>query len=555
MNRPKYVIGVDFGSDSVRALVVDAYTGQELASDVAVYKRWSEGLYCDPAANQFRHHPLDYLEGLEECITGALDKLDASVRENVVGIGIDTTGSTPGPVDENGTPLALLDEFKDNPNAMFILWKDHTAVNEAEEINKLAKTWGGVDYTKYEGGVYSSEWFWAKILHILRIDPKVRDAAYSWVEVCDWIPAVLTGTEHPKRIKRSRCAAGHKAMWHREWGGLPSEEFLVRLDPLLAGLRERLYEETYTSDEKAGYLTKEWAEKLGLPEGVAVAVGAFDAHMGAVGGGIAPNTLVKIMGTSTCDVMVATYEQLGDHLVAGICGQVDGSVIPGMIGLEAGQSGFGDVYAWFRNLLSWPLDVIGPEVGLNEAQRAAIKEQILTRLSEEAEKIDPAETTVLALDWLNGRRTPFADQKLKGAILGLTLGTDAPRIFRALVEATAFGAKAIAERFMEEGLKIEQVIAQGGIPGKNPFVMQVSADVMGMPIKVVQSEQAVALGAAMFGAVAAGVYSDIMTAQERMGSGYAKEYHPRPEFVKQYEKLYEEYLTAGEILSDMLRRL
>jgi len=332
VDTPKYVIGVDFGSDSVRALVVDARTGEELADDVAAYKRWGQGLYCDPAANQFRQHPLDYLEGLEECITGALAQLGPDAGAYVVGIGIDTTGSTPGPVDKNGTPLALLDEFKDNPNAMFVLWKDHTAVAEADEINRLAKSWGGPDYTKYEGGIYSSEWFWAKILHILREDPAVRAAAYSWVEICDWLPAVLTGTEDPISMKRSRCAAGHKAMWHVEWGGLPSEEFLVQLDPLLAGLRERLYQETYTSDQRAGDLTSEWAAKLGLPAGIPVAVGAFDAHMGAVGGGITANTLVKIMGTSTYDVMVVSYEELAEKTVVGICGQVDGSVIPGMIG-------------------------------------------------------------------------------------------------------------------------------------------------------------------------------------------------------------------------------
>lgn len=429
MESPKYVIGVDFGSDSVRALVVDALTGKELADDVAVYKRWIQGLYSDPAANQFRHHPLDYLEGLEECITGALAKIGPDAGQYVVGIGVDTTGSTPAPVDRNGTPLALLDEFKENPNAMFILWKDHTAIKEADEINHLAKTWGGVDYTKYEGGIYSSEWFWAKILHILRIDPEVREAAYSWVEICDWIPAVLTGTENPDVMKRSRCAAGHKAMWHPEWGGLPSEEFLVKLDPLLQGLRDRLFEETYTSDEKAGGLTEEWAERLGLRPGIAVAVGAFDAHMGAVGGGIASNTLVKIMGTSTCDVMVGSEDEVGDKTVRGICGQVDGSVIPGMVGLEAGQSAFGDVYAWFREILSWPTEVLGPEIGLTEEQQSALKDRILVRLTEEAAKIDPTDTTVLALDWLNGRRTPDADQKLKGALIGLTLGTDAPRIF------------------------------------------------------------------------------------------------------------------------------
>ena len=332
-------------------------------------------------------------------------------------------------------------------------------------------------------------------------------------------------------------------------------EFLVQLDPLLAGLRERLYQETYTSDQRAGDLTSEWAAKLGLPAGIPVAVGAFDAHMGAVGGGITANTLVKIMGTSTCDVMVGSYEELAEKTVAGICGQVDGSVIPGMIGLEAGQSSFGDVYAWFRNVLSWPIEAIGPEIGLTPEQQASIRAKILERLTEAAAQVDPNETTVLALDWLNGRRTPDADQKLKGALIGLTLGNRCPRIFRALVEATAFGARAIVERFRDEGLQIDQVIAQGGIPGKNEFVMQVSADVLGMPIKVVRSSQATALGAAMFAAVAAGLFPDIHGAQKAMSSGYAKEYQPRPELKEHYDRLYREYQTVGSLLADALRRL
>ncbi|WP_461369949.1 ribulokinase [Candidatus Darwinibacter acetoxidans] len=555
MSEVKYLIGVDFGSDSARALVVNADTGEEMASEVSFYRRWSQGLYSDAAQNQFRHHPLDYLESLEECITGALKKLPPEVAANVIGIGVDTTGSTPVAVDENGTPLALLDEFRENPNAMFILWKDHTAVREAAEINNLARTWGGVDYTKYEGGVYSSEWFWAKILHILRVDEKVRAAAHSWVEVCDWIPAVLTGTTDPKVLKRSRCAAGHKAMWHPEWGGLPSEEFLTKLDPLLEGLRDRLFTETYTSDEKAGELTEEWAQRLGLPAGTAVAVGAFDAHMGAVGGGIREHALVKIMGTSTCDVMVVSKDQLGDSLVAGICGQVDGSVIPGMVGLEAGQSAFGDVYAWLRDVLLWSWEALGEEVGLSKETLAKIRSKILVKLTEEAAKVDPSTTTVVALDWLNGRRTPYADQELKGALVGLTLGTDAPRLFRALVEATAFGSKAIVDRFREEGVEIREVIAQGGIPGKNEFVMQVSADVLGMPIKVVRSDQAVALGAAMFGAVAAGKYSDVFEAQDAMLSGYSKVYNPDPESSRRYQELYEKYLQIGELLADTLRAL
>lgn len=555
MSIKKYAIGVDFGSDSVRALIVDAHNGKEVSSSVANYKRWNQGLYSYVPSNRFRHHPLDYLEGLEECIVNALKELSSGVRENVVGLGVDATGSTPCAVDKNGTPLALLDEFKENPNAMFILWKDHTAVQEAEEINRLAKQWGGVDYTKYVGGVYSSEWFWAKLLHILREDEKIRSAAYSWVESCDWIPAVLTGTESPQVIKRSRCAAGHKAMWHQDWGGLPSEEFLVQLDPLLAGLRERLYKETYTSDKKAGDLTADWSSKLGLPVGIPVTVGALDAHMGAVGGGITENTMLKIMGTSTCDIMVAYQEAIGNKLVRGICGQVDGSVIPGMVGLEAGQSAFGDVYAWFRDLLAWPLDALGDEIGLVGEVRAKLKDSILEQLTQEAVHLNTDESTVLALDWLNGRRTPFADQTLKGALLGLTLGTDAPRIFRALVEATAFGSKAIVERFREEGLNIDQIIAEGGIPGKNEFIMQVTADVLDMPIKVVRSEQAVALGAAMFAATVACVYSDVIEAQKQLNSGYQKVYEPDAKQAERYRFLYQKYLSSGEALSNTLSEL
>ncbi len=551
MPNTKYVIGVDFGSDSVRVLVVNAETGEELESRTAHYKRWAEGLYSKPAFNQFRQHPLDYLEGLVECITS----LSPEIRKKVVGIGIDTTGSTPGPVDRTGTPLSLLPEFRENPNAMFILWKDHTAVQEAFEINELSKTWGGVDYTKYEGGVYSSEWFWAKILHVLRMDEAVRRRAYSWVELCDWIPALLTGTANPKTIKRSRCAAGHKAMWHPEWGGLPSETFLVQLDPLLSGLRERLYEATYTSDKKAGELTKEWAERLGLEEGTAVAVGALDAHMGAVGGGIGENALVKIMGTSTCDMMVAPSKVIGDNLVQGICGQVDGSIIPGMIGFEAGQSAFGDVFAWFKNVLSWPLESIGEDEGLDSEVKSRIEGRILEKLTEEAAELDPNETTVLALDWLNGRRTPWADQELKGAVIGLTLGIDAPRIFRALVEATAFGSKATVEQFKDQGLVVQEVIAQGGIADKNPFVMQVTADVLNMPIKTVHSNQAVALGAAMFAAVASGVYANIHEAQDEMNSGYKRVYTPNPVNAARYEELYKKYLTVGHKLSPILRKL
>jgi L-ribulokinase len=559
MTPEKYVIGIDYGTDSVRALVINAGSGEEEAGEVAYYPRWAQARYCDPGKYQFRQHPLDYIEGLEMAVKGALAQLPKAVSEAVCGIGIDTTGSTPCAVDRSGMPLALREEFTENPNAMFVLWKDHTAVKEAEEINQVAKTWGGIDYTGYEGGVYSSEWFWSKILHVIREDPEVRAAAYSWVEHCDWIPALLTGAAAPEGWKRSRCAAGHKAMWHQEWGGLPSEEFLSRIDPLLGGLRKRLYKDTYTADVKAGDLTPEWAERLGLRPGIAVAVGAFDAHMGAVGGGITAGALVKIMGTSTCDIMMAPPEVIGKKRVAGICGQVDGSVVPGMIGLEAGQSAFGDVYAWFRRLLLWPFDAIVAKSALLSAETAAgLKREVeagVLRQLEAADGNGAAASGVVALDWLNGRRTPYADQLLKGAVMGLNLGTTAPQFYRGLVEATAFGAKAIVDRFREEGVAITEVIALGGIAKKSDLVMQITADVLNMPIKVAQSEQACALGAGMFGAVAAGLYPTVNEAQNRMAGGFSRTFRPDPENAGAYRELYQQYLQMGTSLETQLRQL
>lgn len=545
----KYTIGIDYGTDSVRSLIVNTQTGEEVAGAVFEYPRWRKGLYCDPAKNRFRQHPLDYLEGLEVTIKEALRMAPEGVAQQVAGISVDTTGSTPVAVDERGTPLALTDGFRENPNAMFVLWKDHTAVREADEINALAKKWN-TDFTMYEGGIYSSEWFWAKILHVLREDAGVLRSAYSWVEHCDWVPAVLTGNTHPKTLKRSRCAAGHKAMWHEAFGGLPDEEFLVALDPLLEGLRERLYKDTFTCDVAAGTLTPEWAQKLGLPEGVVVGVGAFDAHLGALGAEIEPYHLSKVMGTSTCDMLVAPLDEINDRLVGGICGQVDGSILPGMMGLEAGQSAFGDVYAWFRRLLEWPLHTLLAETTLvDENTRRKLTDEvsskIIARLSEEAEKIPVGESGITALDWLNGRRTPDANQNLKGAITGLTLASEAPAIFRALVEATAFGSKAINDRFIEEGVRIDGVIALGGVAKKSPFVMQIVADVLNMPIKVARSEQACALGSAMAAAVASGIYATTGEAQVKMGGGIESEYHPIPENAEKYARLYEEYRKLG----------
>jgi len=551
MNK-KYTIGLDYGTDSVRSLIVNVVTGEEIASAVFKYPRWGKNMYCDTSRNQFRQHPKDYLEGLEYTIIEALKVAPEGVTENIAGISIDTTGSTPVAVDEKGIPLSLTPGFEENPNAMFILWKDHTAVKEADQINQLAKKWK-VDFTKYEGGIYSSEWFWAKILHVIREDPGVFRAAFSWVEHCDWIPAILTGNTDPKKLKRSRCAAGHKAMWHETFGGLPSEEFLTELDPLLSGLRDRLFRETYTCDVAAGKLTVEWAKKLGLSTDVVIGVGAIDAHLGAVGAQIEPYYLSKVMGTSTCDMLIAPLKEVGNKLINGICGQVDGSIVPGMMGFEAGQSAFGDIYAWFKNVLEWPLINILSQSDLidDNTKKNLIDEtsnNIIARLSEEASKIPIDESGIVALDWMNGRRTPDSNQSLKGAIDGLTLGSDAPRIFKALVEATAFGSKAISDRFISEGIRIDGVIALGGVAKKSPFVMQIVADVFNMQIKVARSKQACALGAAMAAAVVAGVYNSISEAQIKMGAGIEKQYYPIPENVAKYKVLFAKYQKYGQMV-------
>ncbi|MDD4922024.1 MAG: ribulokinase [Bacteroidales bacterium] len=550
----KYVIGLDYGTDSCRALIVDALTGEEQASSVKYYPRWAEGKYCQPTTNQYRQHPADYVACMENSVKEALSKCDPSVVANVIGISFDTTGSTPVFTDKEGTPLSLLPEFAENPNAMFVLWKDHTAVKEAAEINELAGKWD-IDYTSYEGGIYSSEWFWAKVLHILRADEKVREAAYSVVEHCDWLPALICGETKPEKVKRSRCAAGHKAMWLEKWGGLPAEDFLTNLDPLLAGYRDRLFKDTYTSDTKVGNLTEEWAKRLGLSTKVAVGVGAFDCHMGAVGAEIVPNSLVRVIGTSTCDILVSSYEEMGDKLVKGICGQVDGSVIPGYVGLEAGQSGFGDIYAWFKRILAWPVEELISKSTLIDADtRKKLMDEAMDKmipvLSAQAAAINPNESAVIATDWMNGRRTPDANQLVKGSIANLTLGTTAPMIFRALVEATAFGSRAIVDRFIQEGVRIESVIGIGGISLKSPFVMQTMADVLNMPIKVAKSEQACAFGASMFAAVVAGVYTKVEDAQKAMGQGFANKYHPNPEMVAVYENLYKEYQKLGAITEE-----
>jgi len=548
----KFVIGVDFGTDSVRSVIVNAYNGDEISSSVFQYPRWKQGLYCNPSKNQFRQHPLDYIEGLQATITDCVKKAGKEVASNIVAISIDTTGSTPVAVDKTGTPLALLPRFENNPNAMFVLWKDHTATAEAAEINEQAKKFE-VNYLQYVGGIYSSEWFWAKLLHLLRVDDEVRSACYSLVEHCDCIPFLLTGGNDVDQMKRGVCSAGHKALWAADYGGLPANDFFSSIDPLLDNFTSRLFTKTYPADKPAGNLSAHWAEKLGLSTDVIIGVGAFDAHMGAVGGQIEPYHLSKVMGTSTCDMLVAPVDEVNGILVSGICGQVPGSVIPGMIGMEAGQSAFGDTYAWFKNLLMWPLLNLLPSSSLVDSETAdkivaEISGKIIAHLSDEAQKLPLDENDELSVDWLNGRRTPDANQLLKAGITGLSLGTDAPRFFKALVEGTCFGAKAIVDRFIEQGVEVKGLIGIGGVARKSPYIMQTLADVMNMPIKIHRSEQTCATGAAMFAATAAGIYDKVEDAMNAMGRGFDKEYFPDKEKAEIYARRFLKYQQLGKFI-------
>jgi L-ribulokinase len=548
MNIESWVIGIDFGTDSVRTLIVNAFTGEEIATSLFEYPRWKSGLYSDLGINQFRQHPRDYLDGLEQGIRSCMEQISSEQQKNIRGIGIDTTGSTPVAIDKSGTPLSLLPAFAENPNAMFILWKDHTAVQEAAEINRHAQN-ASVNYLQCVGGIYSSEWYWAKLLHTMRTDEAVRKSCYSWVEHCDWIPFLLTGGTEASQIKRGVCSAGHKALWSPDFGGFPPDSFFSSLDPLLTGFVNRLSPQVFTADKAAGTLSSYWASLFGLGKDVVVATGAFDAHMGAVGGQIEPYYLSKVMGTSTCDMLVAPMDEMKGKQVKGICGQVPGSIIPGQMGLEAGQSSFGDAYAWFKNLLSWPLRHFSNNQ--NETKKLqgdliqGILMDILPALSREAEKIVVEENTELAIDWFNGRRTPDANQALKGAITGINLASDAPAIFRAIAESTCFGAKAIIDRFISEGILVKGLIGLGGVAKKSPFIMQQMADITGMDIRIHRSTQTCALGAAMFAATAAGLHSNVESAMQAMGQGFEKTYYADSSHYTLNQKRYLQYKNMG----------
>ena len=528
----RYAIGVDYGTNSVRALVVDVATGEELATDVYDYRRGDAGILLDSAdPNLARQSPLDYIEGFYAAVGGAVKKaaqIDVFDAMHVIGIGVDTTGSTPLPVSSEGVSLALTDEFSSDLAAQAWLWKDHTAHAEAEEITAKASA-GDYPYLAKCGGRYSSEWYWSKILHCMRTAPQVARAAASWVELADFVPAYITGQMQPSAMARSICAAGHKALYHESWGGLPSAEFLESLEPGLA--RFRYGAKAVPSNHRAGGLAADVAQKAGLPAGIAVAVGAFDAHMGAVGAGCGPGVLVKIIGTSTCDCMVAP---LADNLpdVPGLCGIVPESIVPGMYGLEAGQSAVGDIFNWFAKRLS------PAEYGAGDAAHK--------NLSEAAARLRPGASGLLALDWNNGNRTVLTDPLLTGLLVGQTLHTTAPEIYRALVEATAFGALTIINRLEEYGVRVEQVVNCGGIAEKNPFVMQIYADVCRRPMKISRSAQTCALGAAIFGAVAAGEYANVESAQSKMTGVRDTVYEPTVDSGPVYARLYRVYKTLHD---------
>lgn len=547
MKKP-VVAGVDFGSDSVRVVLVDTDSGESVASCTGPYSRWGQKRYCSPAAHRFRQHPQDYLEAFTQAFTGALAR-SGGAAERLAAIAVDATGSTPCPVDEEGTALALREEFRDDPDAMFYLWKDHTAVLEAEDVNREFSR-GDVDYTRYQG-IYSSEWYWAKILHCARTNRKVTEAAWSWVEHCDWLPAILTGNTRPGRLYRGACGAGHKVLYHSAFGGVPGSDCLDALHPHLGAVGRRYGHNVVPAGTPLGTVTPEWAGRLGIADGVIVGMGSLDAHAGGVGAGVGPGTMVKVVGTSTVDMLVADPAQLEGKDLRAYCGLAENSIVPGYTGVEAGQAAFGDVYSWLRETLLWPVRELLPAVpGMTEEQGRLILDtlhnQTIRALEAEAARID--ESGVLAVDWLNGRRYPRLNEQVKGALFGLGLGSAAPELFRALAVSTVFGSRRILESFLDNGLTVDRLILVGGIAKKSPYVVQMMADVLNRPVMVCREDQACARGAAMYAAVAAGIYPDIPAAQQALCEPYRVTCSPRPEKVADYNRQYSRYLACGEFV-------
>jgi L-ribulokinase len=520
-----FSLGIDYGTNSVRALVVRCSDGKELGTCVVGYASGKAGVLLDSRdAHLARQHPGDYLAGLEKAVLGALveaGKTKGFRADQILGIGVDTTGSSPIPVDAGNRALGMLPKWRKNLNAQCWLWKDHTSWREAARITELAAKHRPQFIAKC-GNTYSSEWFWSKIWRCLKSDAAVFDAAFSWVELSDWVPSVLAGVSDPREVRRGICAAGHKALFCDEWGGLPDKKFLKMLDPKLADLRDRLYGEAHDATASAGVLCQDWAKRLGLRAGIPIAIGEMDVHYGAIGSGIAEGTLVKVIGTSTCDcAVVPASKKVAD--IPGICGIVKGAILPGFYGIEAGQSAVGDIFKW------WIETVCGGDASL------------YGRLEKEVSQQAPGESGLLALDWNNGNRTILVDPMLTGLLLGTTLHTTRAEIYRALIEATAFGARAIIERIEEYGVPVKRVVCAGGIAEKSPMLMQIYADVTGRTMLVAGSSQACALGSAVSAAVLAGAFRDFPSAQKAMTSLKPVQYKPQPAARKTYNRLYAIY--------------
>ena len=544
----KYCIGVDFGTLSARAVVIEVGTGRELASATLNYKHAVMDEYL-PTGERLKpdwalEHPQDYLDCLGYTIPEAMKNAGVDA-EDVIGVGIDFTACTMVAVDKDGTPLCLKPEWEHNPHSWIKLWKHHAAQDEANRINAIAEERGETFLARY-GGKTSSEWMFAKIWQVLNEAPEVYDATDRFMEAGDWVIMQLTGVE-----ARNACMAGYKALWSKS-EGYPSKDFFKALDPRLENvIEDKLTTNIYPIGAKAGEITEAASKLTGLKVGTAVSVATVDAHVSIPAtGSVEAGNMLMIMGTSTCDIMVSNEE----HIVPGMCGVVEDGVIPGLLGYEAGQSCVGDHFNWF-------VDTCVPEEYAREAAEKGMDlHQLLT---EKAAQLKPGESGLLALDWWNGNRSVLVDVDLTGMMLGMTLTTKPEEMYRALIEATAYGTRIIMDTFEESDVKINNMLACGGIAKKNPFLMQIYADVLNREIKVVKSTQAPALGAAMFGAVAAGAerggYDDIADAAREMGGVEDKMYHPIPENVEIYKKLYDEYKLLHDFFgrggNDVMKRL
>ena len=547
-----YVIGIDYGSDSVRAILLDTQSAKTVATAVAEYPRWREGRYCNDKISQYRQHPLDYLECLEFVLKKILSA-HADLASQVAGIAVDTTGSTVCPVDQKGIPLALKEGFKEEPDAMFHLWKDHTAIEEAEEVNRVLSC-ADVDYTKYQGE-YSAEWFWAKILRTVRHNQSIREGAYCWVEHVDWIAGVLTGNTRPETIAHCSCAAGHKALWNSEFKGLPGREALNSMDSYLGLIYDRYSQTPKHAGARIGSLCKTWADKLGLSENTVIGMGSFDAHAGAVGVGITEKTMVKVVGTSTVDMMIVKPYTVSGKNSKAYCGLAEDSIIPGYMGVEAGQSAFGDTYAWLKRFLMWPIEMLAvPEEIIRADTRNRLSEYLCVQMLRELEKQAAGleEDDLTALDWFNGRRYPCLNESITSSVTGLTLSTMPPAVYRALVRATVFGSRRIYDSLKNLGIDIQRVICVGGIAQKSPYIMQTLCDSLNVPIMVSGETQSCARGAAVYAAVASSLYENIPTAQKNLCEEYHPTYYPNEENHRILEKKYRLYCTLGEVTEERL---